>query len=417
MNFTNPVWLWALTGLAIPVGIHLLSRKEGKTIFIGSLRYLIESPTAQFRHIRLNEIALLILRCLLTVLFVFLLAGILFHGNKYGNKKWLVIEKGIEHSVRYKPLMDKLSQEGFELRFLSPEFPLVEDSSKVKPLTDYWASVEKLDALQLDSIIVISYTYARNFSGERIPLPEHLSWLPDESEPQQFNAMEISFGKDSVWNKVAYTSSSVTKFETEKTGKNSLPQSSATPADTIAFFIFADKEFSYDKLIIEATLAAIQEITPHKIITSSAIDTSLVSSDSSWLIWLSNKKLPETIKRTIAFADCGENQSLLIKTGEGSLPCTKPSGADWMISRRLREDIALKENFALRLAEVILPKENNDLKYDSRVFPEREMWSSNKFPVKISSSDSTDDTAYNILAIVLILMLIGERTLAYQRKQ
>jgi hypothetical protein len=416
MNFTNPIWLWALTGLAIPVGIHLLSRKEGKTILIGSLRYLTESPTAQFRHIRLNEIALLILRCLLIVLFVFLLAGLFFHESKYGNKKWLVIEKGIEHSDRYKPLANKLSQEGFELRFLSYEFPLVEDSAQVKPLTDYWASVEKLESFDLDSIIVISYNYARNFSGERIPLPERLSWLTDESEPQQFNALEISFDKDSVWNRVAYTSPSVTKFDTKKTG-NSLSLSSAIPADTIAFFIFADEEFSYDKLIMEATLAAIQEITPNKIITQS-VDTSLVSTDSStWLIWLSNKKLPKTTKRTIAFADCRENQSLLIKTGEGSLSCAKIFGADWMITRRLREDIALKENFALRLAEVILPKDNKNLKYDSRVFPEREMWSLKESSAKISTSDSTDDTAHSILAVMLVLMLIGERTLAYQRKQ
>jgi hypothetical protein len=229
--------------------------------------------------------------------------------------------------------------------------------------------------------------------------------------------MEISLGKDSAWNRVAYTSSSVTKFETEKTGKNSLPQSSAKPADTIVFLIFADKEFSYDKLIVEATLAAIQEITPHKIITQSAMDISLASADSLWLIWLSDKELPETTKRTIAFADCGEHQSLLIKTGEGSLPCPKTSGSDWIITRRLREDIALKENFALRLAEIILPNDNKVLKYDNRVFPEREMWSSKKSSAKISTSDSTDDTAHSILAIVLVLMLAGERTLAYQRKQ
>lgn len=415
MNFTNPIWLWALAGLAIPVGIHLLSRKEGKTILIGSLRYLIESPTAQFRHIRLNEIALLILRCLLIVLFVFLLAGLFFQGSKYGNKKWLVIEKGIEQSVKYKTLLDKINQEGFELRFLSYEFPLFEDSAKVKPLTDYWASVEKLETLDLDSVIVISYNYARNFSGERIPLPEHLSWLTDESEPRQFNALKISFDKDSVWSRIAHASPSVTKFETEKTGKNSLSQSSPIPADTIAVLIFADKEFSYDKLIVEATLEAIQEITPHKIITTP--DTSLASSDSSWLIWLSTKELPETTKRIIAFADCGENQSLLIKTGEGSLPCAKTSAADWMITTRLREDIALKENFALRLAEIILPKPAGGLKYDDRVFPEREMWSSKKSPGKISISDSTDNTAQSILAVVLILTLISERTLAYQRKQ
>jgi hypothetical protein len=49
MAFLNPLYLWALLGLAIPVAIHLWSRKEGRTIKVGSIKFLkgIGSQTSQ----------------------------------------------------------------------------------------------------------------------------------------------------------------------------------------------------------------------------------------------------------------------------------------------------------------------------------------------------------------------------------
>ena len=50
MELINPIWLWGLTGLMIPVGIHLLSRREGKIIKIGSIRHLDETNSKQNFH-------------------------------------------------------------------------------------------------------------------------------------------------------------------------------------------------------------------------------------------------------------------------------------------------------------------------------------------------------------------------------
>jgi len=94
MNFFNPIFLWALAGLSIPVGIHLLSRKEGKLIKLGSLRNLQETSTKQFRGIKLNEIVLLSLRCLLIIILCLLLSGL--YWNSSSVKKWVVVEKGLD---------------------------------------------------------------------------------------------------------------------------------------------------------------------------------------------------------------------------------------------------------------------------------------------------------------------------------
>ena len=96
MQLVNPIWLWGLTGLLIPVGIHLLSRREGKIIKIGSIRHLEETNSKQFKSIRLNEFFLLILRCLIITILVLFLSGFHFKSLEKSGK-WLIVESGLEH--------------------------------------------------------------------------------------------------------------------------------------------------------------------------------------------------------------------------------------------------------------------------------------------------------------------------------
>lgn len=50
MQLTQSVWLWGLMALALPIAIHLLSRKEGRVVPVGSLRHLRETTSQQFRE-------------------------------------------------------------------------------------------------------------------------------------------------------------------------------------------------------------------------------------------------------------------------------------------------------------------------------------------------------------------------------
>src|SRR5215510_3306616 len=93
MTLANPVYLWTLLGLAVPIAIHFLSRKEGKVIKLGSIRHVQETSTQQFKGIRLNEIFLLILRCFLIALLVLLVSGLQFN---QANGRWILLEKGTE---------------------------------------------------------------------------------------------------------------------------------------------------------------------------------------------------------------------------------------------------------------------------------------------------------------------------------
>ena len=74
MSFAHPSYLWALLGLLVPIAIHLWSKKEAKTIKIGSVQLLSESKSRQSSSIQLNEWWLLLLRIGIISLLVVLLA-------------------------------------------------------------------------------------------------------------------------------------------------------------------------------------------------------------------------------------------------------------------------------------------------------------------------------------------------------
>src|SRR5690349_19974678 len=127
MIFTNPIALAALAGILVPLAIHLLSRKEGKLIRIGSLRHLEETSTRQFKSIKLNEMVLLILRSLLIVWLSLLLCSIYLAAPSSGSG-WLLVEKGLYSDPGVQQLSDILKRQQYEVRSLSDGFPLIEDS-------------------------------------------------------------------------------------------------------------------------------------------------------------------------------------------------------------------------------------------------------------------------------------------------
>ncbi len=66
--------LWGMLAVAMPVLIHFWYQKRGKTIEWAAMRWLGEQTTLQHRGLRLNEIWLMLLRCLLVALIVLTLS-------------------------------------------------------------------------------------------------------------------------------------------------------------------------------------------------------------------------------------------------------------------------------------------------------------------------------------------------------
>jgi hypothetical protein len=74
MEFLNPSLLWGMLAVTFPVLIHFWYQKKGKTIAWAASRWLAEKTALKHHGIRLDEIPLLLIRCLLVVLLTFLLS-------------------------------------------------------------------------------------------------------------------------------------------------------------------------------------------------------------------------------------------------------------------------------------------------------------------------------------------------------
>lgn len=77
MAFLNPLWLWgslAALGVAVPVAIHLLNRFRQRRIEWAAMELLRRATTVRARRVRLEDILLLILRCLALLLLAIALA-------------------------------------------------------------------------------------------------------------------------------------------------------------------------------------------------------------------------------------------------------------------------------------------------------------------------------------------------------
>ncbi|EAZ79703.1 BatA domain-containing protein [Algoriphagus machipongonensis] len=78
MEFLQPILLWGLLGLSIPVAIHLWNGKKGSQISWAAMAWLVEKENQSSKSIRLDQLFLLFLRLLMLVLLVLMLAKLIW---------------------------------------------------------------------------------------------------------------------------------------------------------------------------------------------------------------------------------------------------------------------------------------------------------------------------------------------------
>lgn len=425
IQFLNPVWLWALTGLLIPIGIHLLSRKEGKTIPIGSLRHFDESVTAQFRSIRLNEVLLLIIRCALITSVVLLLAGIHFNSASGTKKRWAVAEPGIAQNKEAKQVLDSLRTQGYSIHSLTPGFPEATEADTLQPdtRTNYWAAIEALKSIAPHEVVILSYAYARNFRGQRPALPSNFRWLSFTPPPATYTAAAVTLSPDSLWVRTGESSAQQTVYQTQRIAarQQTSPAIDPTPADSIAIAVVTDKGFEYDRNIILASLKALQSATPHTLaVTTHEADTYKPTA-TGWTIWLAATPPPAfSNSNNIVFMPCGVGYlPVLLPAREATLNChaTQPYG--WIITRHLNEASVLRENLVLTLASIITPATPAEaaINNDNRVLPEPLLAAAGAVPGTQQTKAAAGTTGYTYWAVLIFLFLVAERWLAAKRNQ
>ena len=417
MQFLNPIWLWGLSALLVPVGIHLLSRREGRIIKIGSIRHLEETSSKQFKSIRLNEIFLLLLRCSLITLLILYLSGFRLEGLE-SSRKWVLIEPPTNLDKQFTAFLDSLKQEGFEVKSLTKEFPDLPDDISDHKKVNYWNVLSELKKHSLSQAIVVSWNYAEGFSGRRPSLPENVQWLSKSVEPNEYVLNAIRTPNDSLVVRIGTSTPEKTSFSTrrekEMTGRDFFKYDSDSAGvedfKKISIQIVTDSGFTRDKKIIIAALQAIDDVSPDDFDIETVFSNRFSAPrKSDWLIWLSNETRTSATDNVIYFQQKTSN-NLLERTGRFS----------WALTQRLDEQIALEQNLTTGLALILSPPtkyENTATQKDRRVLDDQLIWA--KTPdnsPRLRTASSNTSTEKYILA-TFFLVLLFERWMGLQKNQ
>src|SRR5256885_6969514 len=65
LAFAHPAYLWGLFAVALPILVHLFNQRRPRPLAFGAIEFVLRSQRQRARRLRLRQILLLALRCLL----------------------------------------------------------------------------------------------------------------------------------------------------------------------------------------------------------------------------------------------------------------------------------------------------------------------------------------------------------------
>jgi hypothetical protein len=312
IQFLQPIWLWAMTAIAVPLFIHLWNIRQGKTLKVGSIAFLTESTRAHSRSLRISELLLLLLRCLLLIMLALLLSNPVWIRQTGSSKEkgWVLIapEHFTETYTHFKPAIDSLLKAGFTLHRFEPAFAAVSpaDTSAYKQNNiSYWQLVQELNQQVPASMPLYIFTDNRavHFTGKRPPVSLAVNWytltLPDSAS----NLIHAFISATDSIRIITQLSKAGGNRYTYQNSRNFNNQASISDTAVFRICIYTDT-YTADAGYLKAAVHAIRDFTQRRLQVIPVGNAGSIPPNSDWLFWLSDKPLPENItsKNTLAYA-------------------------------------------------------------------------------------------------------------------
>ena len=332
MSFLSPIWLLSIAAISIPVFIHLWNVRPGKTRKVGSVALIEASSRKRSRSLKLLDILLLLIRCLLLFVLGFVLAMPYFQ-NQAGiskSKGWLLIpqEDFKEAYQRFKPKADSLLKMGYELHYFDRGFEKINlsqalaDTATMKSETavSYWSLLQQLDRRTPASLPVFLLTPDRlnSFSGNKPNIALKLQWqtyTPADSTVTRIARAWFTDKKDlyiltgtSKPSGTYYNGETINPQALANAGYNlqinngratiSLKNASQPPVeiDTAALKIDVfESSTQEDARYIKAALQTVSQFTRQNIIIKPYGKTYNGPIKKDWLFWLSDQPVDKQI--------------------------------------------------------------------------------------------------------------------------
>jgi hypothetical protein len=329
MILLNSIWLFALAALGIPVAMHLWNIKRGKTLKVGSIS-LITAASQNNRSLKLHDLLLLLLRCVLLALIAFVLAIPFWqrHIDASQIKGWVLIPKGSlkESYQKFKPEIDSLNKAGYEFHYFNKGFEkadlnkILTDTTSFKHVSSasYWSLIQQLDGQIPSSLPVYLFTSnkASYFNDEKPEVSLNLHWqtyTPVDSTSNWLAKVWLTNSNDihvisgnSKPTETFYTHYIVQPGNPKNTpfvvntdnGRLTvtLKNANSIAADTATwrFAIYADGN-SADAGYVKAALESVIQFTKHKAVIKQFTDAGQIPTHQSWIFWLSDKPVNKSL--------------------------------------------------------------------------------------------------------------------------
>lgn len=431
MSFAHPSYLWALLGLLVPIAIHLWSKKEAKTIKIGSVQLLSESKSRQSSSIQLNEWWLLLLRIGIISLLVVLMAKPQWHAKVSNKSLTYIVEPEL---TQYSYFMSRFNalDESQEIRLLKENLPLKEDdeqATKNSVVQDYWALASEMDALHTDSIVVFTKGFVKGLKGARPETKHHINWIvidsalskehpllayKKENQLQLYTArsasdeMKISSKLITLGSEYALNAQGDSLLISKKGTSKSVPVFTQDPIEVS--IVYSDS-LTADKTYVDAALKALSVYLDReiKVETKSDIDD-FTNKEADVVIWLSNKQYPKTDQKLLVWKEDTMAQSIItVGEDDNTFYLTKHINSENAVSERLTEKF-------LGVLDVNSEVERLLEEVDHRYVTASEL-ETTFTPGKEKQKQLASWNVNPYLWLVLFALLLVERLVAHKRKQ
>ncbi|PWK78432.1 putative membrane protein (TIGR02226 family) [Mucilaginibacter oryzae] len=333
MQFLNPIWLFAIAAVSIPVIIHLWNIKSGKTLKVGSIALISAAAKKSSRSLLVTNKLLLAVRCLLLILLALLLSIPVWkkETNTSNARGWLLIprENLTESYRKLKPQIDSLTRMGYLFHYFNEGFTAAEmgkalaDTSKQSPADeDYWVLINKLNR-QIPAglpVYLITPNGINHFKGDRPSTALNIKWktyTPDDST-SSWIADAWFTGEKNIQVLQGHSKPGGTNFTRHiinsavdhnadfrlrtLDGKAYISLKKGDTSDVIIdttaikLTVYTDR-YAVDAAYVGAALQALGSFSGRKTVIKQFKTPNEITAGQNWLFWLSDQKLPSAIAK------------------------------------------------------------------------------------------------------------------------
>lgn len=433
MYFSSPTYLWALLGLVIPIAIHLWSKKEGRTIKVGSTQLLQASDSTKSSSIRLNEWWLLLLRMLLITLIVFILAEPHLKQRENQIPLAYVVEPSLLQDESLRNVLDSVETTAPTYLFMKG-LPLFTNQDELPTSIElespnYWQLAQRLPSIPADSILVFTKATMRGIKGMRPNIPSHIHFVMVPSEMDKktpFLAKNLEgeleiIASEASNNNTLFYRSTLSEGESKvnihaandsitlrgERDVNTIPMQVQEPLQVAVYY---NAQFEQDKNYIVAALEAISAYNDLKLSYAVFEDGENLSEDTDWTIWLSERPIPEQLGKVLQFSEQPAKRGIISKETNANL---------YSITSRLNSENIVEAHFPEALFELL----TRNIHFDSMLATQnRSVMDMRQFTPNATSvvQDKKETHSANVAHwfwLVLIPVIACERLLSKYRKQ